>query len=49
MRDAAGDDVVTRLVLLQHKLHRADIVAREPPVALRIHAAQLQRLREADS
>ena len=48
VRLAGGDDVVGRLVLLQHQPHRLDVVAREPPVTLRLHVAEPQLLREPE-
>jgi hypothetical protein len=44
---ARGDDVVVGLVLLQHQPHRANIVARETPVALRVQIAERQRIRKS--
>ena len=37
---ARGDDVVVRLVLLEHEPHRLDVVAGEAPVALRVEVAE---------
>ena len=40
MAHAGGDDVVVRLVLLEHQPHRAHVVAGEAPVALRVEIAE---------
>src|SRR5581483_5184413 len=40
VRDAARDDVVVRLLLLQHQPHRADVVAGVAPVAARLEVAE---------
>ena len=45
---AGGDDVVVGRVLLQHQPHRADVVARESPVALRVEIAEAQHVRQAE-
>ena len=45
---AGRDDVVVRLVLLQHQPHRAHVVAGEAPVALRVEIAEMQRVGEPE-
>ena len=42
VRLAGRDHVVVGLVLLQHQPHRADVVAGEAPVALRVEVAEAQ-------
>jgi hypothetical protein len=37
---AGADDVIVRLVLLQHQPHGADVIAGETPIALRLQVAQ---------
>ena len=44
MADAGGDDVVLRPILLQYQPHRADIVAREAPVAAGAQVAVAERV-----
>ena len=44
---AGADDVVGRLVLLQHLPHRGDVVAGEPPVAAGLEVAQRERVDQA--
>ena len=45
MAHAGGDDVVVRLVLLEHQPHRAHVVAGESPVAPRVEVAEAERCR----
>ena len=45
---AGGDDVVVRLVLLQHPPHGLDVVAGEAPVALRVEVAQVELVLQPD-
>ena len=47
MRLAGGDDVVVRLVLLEHEPHRLDIIAGKAPVALGVHVAEVELLLKA--
>ncbi len=42
VRLAGGDDVVVRLVLLEHQPHRLDVVAGVAPVALRVEVAEVE-------
>src|ERR1700675_3699521 len=39
---AGCDDVVVRMLLLQHQPHRLDVVARETPIALGLEVSQQQ-------
>ena len=48
VRLAGGDDVVIGLLLLQHEVHGAHVVAGESPVALGVEVAQRQLLLEAE-
>jgi hypothetical protein len=48
MTDASGDDVVIRLVLLQHQPHRAHVVAGIAPVALRVEIAERQMIGQTE-
>ena len=45
VRLARCDDVVIRFVLLQHHPHRANIVAGESPIAMRVKVAETQLFR----
>src|SRR5437868_9669548 len=42
VRLAAGDDVIVRLLLLQHGPHRDDVVSGVPPVATRVQISEIQ-------
>ena len=44
VRLAAGDDVVVRLVLLEHEPHGPDVVAGEAPVAASLEVADAEFL-----
>ncbi len=48
VRLAGGDDVVVRLVLLEHQPHGPDVVAGEAPVALRVEVAEFEVLRQPE-
>src|SRR5439155_8300741 len=48
MADAGGDDEILRPVLLEHEPHRADVVAGEAPVAVRVEVADRERTGEAE-
>jgi hypothetical protein len=47
VRLAGRDDIVSRLVLLQHRPHRLDVVAGVSPVALGVEVAQVELLLQA--
>ena len=42
VRFAGGDDVIVGLLLLQHGVHGADVIAGVSPIATGLHVAQLQ-------
>src|SRR5688572_23423835 len=48
MADSGGDDVVIRDVLLQHHPHRADVITRKAPIALRIEVAERKGIGQAE-
>ena len=48
VRLAGSDHVVVGCVLLQHQPHRLDVVARKPPVTLRLDVPEPQLLREPE-
>src|SRR5271167_3172346 len=47
VRLTCGDDVVVRLLLLQHQPHRLDIVAGKAPIALRFEVSQVKLVLKA--
>ncbi len=44
--DAGRDDIIVRLLLLQHEPHRSDVISRMAPVALGVDVAEVQLLGE---
>ena len=48
VRSSGRDDVVVGLRLLQHQPHRAHVVAREAPVAMRVEVSEPQLFSEAE-